>query len=743
MSPATETRPLTIALVGNPNTGKSTLFSALSGVAQQVGNYAGVTVSEKLGALEHEGCAWTLIDLPGTYSLAPRSPDEAVTVDALLGRAPGLPEPDVLVCVVSAANLERNLYLVSQVFELGRPTVIVLTMLDLAQAQGRVVDVSRLSLKLGVPVVPVQAHRRLGLEAVKAAIRQAAGRAAVLPASPLPALFHAEVATMEAYLARNTAAGGGPPLPRYLVERLLLDRGEYIESQLPLNGDRAAVREQVRASRRRLEQAGCAVADVETHARHAWAAGVVDDTVTQPDEHALTLGDRIDRVLTHRVVGTLILVVLLLVIFSAVFAWARLPMAWIEAAVAWLEGRIEAGMSDGPLRSLLIEGVIRGIGAVVVFLPQIMILFFFLALLEECGYLGRAAYLMDKLMVRVGLSGKSFIPLLSSFACAIPGVMAARIIENRRDRITTILIAPLMSCSARLPVYTLMIAAFIPERRFLWGLLTLPGLTLMAMYSIGVVVAAAVAFVLRRTLLRGDPPPLVIELPGYKWPSPRVVFHRVFERSSDFVRNAGTLIFAVSIVMWAALAYPRVDPSRVAPLVAESQRLEAQRTVADAPARAEIEAELASVQAHIDGVQKRQSVLGRVGRLVEPVVRPLGWDWRIASAVIAAFTAREVVVASLGVIFDAGPDAEGGGQGLRNTLRSATWQGTDRKLFTVPVALSIMVFFALCAQCVGTLVVIARETKSWGMAVFCFVYLTTLAYVAALVTYQVGSWLGI
>jgi ferrous iron transport protein B len=739
-------RPLTVALVGNPNTGKSTLFSALSGVQQQVGNYAGVTVAEKLGQLVHAGRVWTLVDLPGTYSLAPRSPDEAVTVDALLGRSPELPEPDVLLCVVSAVNLERNLYLVSQAFELGRPTVIALTMLDVAQAHGQAVDVSILSLKLGVPVVAVQAHRRLGLGALKAAIEETAERPPELPASPLPAPFHEEVAAMAAFLSRGSAArnggNGSRPLPRYLVERLLLDRGGYIEDHLPLNGDRAAVRARLKASRDRLAEAGCVVPDVETYARHTWAASIADAAVTLPVEPLLTLGDRIDRVVTHRFVGVFILVVVLTLIFSAVFSWARVPMDWIEAGVAALERLIESSMGEGPLRSLLIDGVIRGIGAVVVFLPQIAILFFFLTVLEECGYLGRAAYLMDKLMVRVGLSGKSFIPLLSSFACAIPGVMAARIIENRRDRFTTILIAPLMSCSARLPVYTLMIAAFVPERRYLGGVLTLPGLTLLAMYLLGIVMAAAVAFVLRRTLLRGDPPPLVIELPNYRWPPARVVLQRVFERSWDFVRNAGTVIFAVSIVMWAALAYPQVPASRIAPLAAERARLESRLVLATAGAdRAAVELELATVRARIDGVQKRQSVLGRLGRWLEPAVRPLGWDWRIASSVIASFTAREVVVASLGVIFDAGADASAG-KGLRDALRSATWQGTSRTLFTVPVALSIMVFFALCAQCVGTLVVIGRETKSWGMALFCFTYLTTLAYLGALVTYQVGTWLG-
>ena len=552
---------------------------------------------------------------------------------------------------------------------------------------------------------------------------------------------------MAAFLAREQTEGDHQndprPLPRYLVERLLLDRGEYHEGRSSLNGDREVVRAEIEASRRRLAAADCMVPDVETHARHAWAASIADATVTLPGEPVLTLGDRIDRVVTHRLVGLLILVTVLTLIFSAVFSWARVPMGWIEASVAALERLIEATMSEGPLRSLLIDGVIRGIGAVVVFLPQIAILFFFLALLEECGYLGRAVYLMDKMMVRVGLSGKSFIPLLSSFACAIPGVMAARIIENRRDRLTTILIAPLMSCSARLPVYTLMIAAFIPERRYLGGLLTLPGLTLLAMYLVGIVVAAGVAFVLRKTLLRGDPPPLVIELPSYRWPSMHIVIQRVCSRSWDFLRNAGTLIFAMSVVMWAALAYPRVPTSRIAPLTAERARLETRLKLAPSGTESSaVERELVSVRARIDGIQKRQSALGRLGRWIEPAVRPLGWDWRIASSVVASFTAREVVVASLGVIFDAGPDTSEG-QGLRDALRSATWPGTSRRLFTVPVALSIMVFFALCAQCVGTLVVIGRETRSWSIAAFCFIYLTTLAYFGALITYQGGTWLGL
>ncbi len=438
--------------------------------------------------------------------------------------------------------------------------------------------------------------------------------------------------------------------------------------------------------------------------------------------------------LTHKVWGTLVLALVMLLMFSAVFSWAKVPMDAIEAAIAWLSATIEAFLPDGPLRSLLIDGIIGGIGAVVIFLPQIFILFLILTSLEECGYLARAAYLMDKLMVRVGLSGKSFIPLLSSFACAIPGVMATRVIENRRDRLTTILIAPLMSCSARLPVYTLMIAAFIPNRRFLGGLIGLQGLTLFCMYLVGIVVAAGVSLLLKRTMLRGAAPPFVMELPVYQWPSPRVVVHRMFDRGWDFLHNAGTIIFAVSIVMWGALYYPRISPGEIAPLVAEQTRLERElttaREVGDDESVERATGYLADMSNRLEGAQKRQSLLGRLGRLIEPVVKPLGWDWRIGSAVIASFPAREVVVATMGVIFDVGKDVEEheGSNRLRAALRASTWPSTGEPLFNIPVALSVMVFFALCAQCVSTLAVIGRETDSWIWPTLTFVYMTVLAY---------------
>jgi ferrous iron transport protein B len=751
MPPATDRSTWSIALIGNPNTGKSTLFGALSGIHQRVGNYPGVTVEKALGQVVHGGRRWVIVDLPGTYSLAPRSPDEMVAVDVLLGRQDGVPAPDVVLCVVAADNLERNLYLISQVLELGRPVVIALTMVDVAQDHGLRIDTTRLSRRLGIPVVPVQAHRGLGMEGLKEAIAAEGQRRFLPPESPFPPLFRTEVDRLQSLLAGGKSQVECDCFPRYLVERLLLDAGGTLDQRIPResNGDEAALREHLRAARERLAEAGCPVPAIETTARYAWVSRVAEGVVEQPSEPVQTGSDRLDAILTHRVWGILILAVVMLLMFSAVFAWAKVPMAGIEAVIAWLSGKIVDLLPDGPLRSLLVEGILGGIGAVVIFLPQIFILFLILTSLEECGYLARAAYLMDRMMVRVGLSGKSFIPLLSSFACAIPGVMATRVIENRRDRLTTILIAPLMSCSARLPVYTLLIAAFIPDQRFMGGMLGLQGLILLSMYLLGIVVAAAVALALKRTLLRGAAPPFLMELPVYKWPSPRIVLHRMLDRGWDFLHNAGTIIFAVSIVMWGALYYPRVSPREIAPLVAERERLQRELDAANAAGNSmrasDASAGLDEVANRLAGIQQRRSLLGRVGRLIEPAVRPLGWDWRIGSGVIASFPAREVVVATLGVIFDVGKEVgePEGSRRLGVALQSASWPDSGRPLFTIPVALSIMVFFALCAQCVSTLAVIGRETGSWTWPAFTFCYMTVLAYVGALVTYQVGSWLRI
>jgi len=746
MPPRSEPSPLCVALVGNPNTGKSTLFGALVGMHQRVGNYPGVTVERKTGQMEHAGRRYALVDLPGLYSLAPRSRDERVAVDVLLGRFQGTAPVDAVICIVDAANLQRNLYLVSQVLDLNLPTVLALNMLDVAESRGVTVDPTRLEKQLGIPVVPMQAHRGIGVTALKEALRRAIGCPAKAAVAQFPPAFAEEVTKLEAVLSGEAAAAGSGPFPRWLVARLLLDVNGYLERAVLPGANGRAVR-LLEEARSRLAAGGCSVPAVETAVRYEWARRALEGAVHQPRRFRVTLSDRIDRLLTHRLWGTLVFAAVMVVVFQSVFVGAEPMMRGIDAGVKLVGGLIESRMADGALRNLLVQGVLGGVGGVLTFLPQIAILFLFLALLEDCGYMARAAFLMDRLMVRVGLSGKSFIPLLSSFACAVPGIMATRVIENERDRLTTILVAPLMTCSARLPIYALLIAAFIPGRTYLGGLVNLQGLTLVGLYVLGIVAAIAAARLLKRMLLRGETPPFFMELPSYKWPSVRTVVFRVVERAYLFVRFAGTTILAVSVLVWAALYYPH-DPAVAAAYRAERQELQVRLEAldAEAPERRPIAAELAEVERKIAGAYQRESCLGRFGRLIEPVFRPLGWDWRIGSAVIASFPAREIVVATLGVVFNLGEEIDvespEGTTQLNARLRAAAWDRTGEPLFTVPVAVSILVFYALCAQCAPTLAVIRRETNSWRWPALVFGYMTVLAYLGAMVSYHVGTWLG-
>ena len=753
MSTAVAESTATVALLGNPNTGKSTLFNALCGVRQRVGNYPGVTVEKKTGRMTIDGRDFTVIDLPGTYSLAPRSPDEMVTVDVLLNRREDTPAPDIVLCIVDASNLERNLYLVSQALELELPVVVALNMTDVATERGIIVDADALSKRLDLPVIELVANRKKGLPALKEAVAKAVARSPGKRASPFSEQFQKEVKSLESKIAET-----GTPWPRYLVERLLLDTGGYIESA-GLPGETDEVLREVSAARQRLQEAGEPVPAIEAMARYEWIGEVLKGVVQQPAEQPATLSDRIDRVLTHRVWGTLVFIAIMVIIFQSVFAWAGPAMDLVEWVFGALGELAATFIPEGMLRSLVVDGVIAGVGGVLVFLPQILILFLFIAILEDCGYMARAAYLMDRLMSRIGLSGKSFIPLLSSFACAIPGIMAARVIENRRDRLITILVAPLMSCSARLPVYTLLIAAFIPAQALVsvggYPLLGAQGVTMFAMYSIGVITAILVAFALKKTILPGATPPFVMELPSYKFPGLSTVAMRVTERGWAFVKRAGTLIFAVSILVWAASYFPR-DPQLEDSLRQESadsiaaidDQLAALATEGEmyAGTIAELETQKSDIEVEVDNrvasAYLEQSYLGQAGHVIEPIVRPLGWDWRIGCAAIASFPAREVIVGTLGVIYGLGDEEDEESDTLREQLHNATWVGSDRPVFNIPVALSIMVFFALCAQCAATLAVIKRETNSWGWPVFTFVYMTGLAYLAAMATYQIGMLIG-
>ncbi|MCS7045792.1 MAG: ferrous iron transport protein B [Gemmataceae bacterium] len=752
----------TIALVGNPNTGKTTLFNALSGLNQRVGNYPGVTVETKKGKFHWQGQTFNVIDLPGAYSLAARSPDEMVAVDVILGREEGEAKPDVVVAIVDASNLERNLYLTTQLFELGVPVVVALNMMDVAAAQGITIDVARLSERLNVPVIPVQANKSKGIQELKAAVAKAVGASPPKLAPSFPPAFEEEVASLGRKLAGD--------VPSFLLRRLLIDVGGQTE-RLFKTETHNHLDEYLDSARARLAQAGCGVPAIEARVRYGWIRQATADCLHRPVQRPPSWTDRIDAVLTHRVWGLLVFLAIMFIVFQSIFAWAKPLMEAIGAGQEWLGAWVGAGLEPGPLRSLLVDGVVKGVGSVLVFLPQILILFAFVAVLEDCGYMARAAYLMDRLMARAGLNGKSFIPLLSSMACAVPGIMAARVIENRRDRFATIVVAPLMSCSARLPVYALLIGAFLasPEEASItnWGWWR-PGVVLFAMYCLGLVLAPLVAFALKRTLLRGETPVFVMEMPLYKRPSVRIVARRAIEAGWQFVYRAGTLILASMIVIWALLYFPATHPSGdnydrlLAERQADRDRWEEQaddlaKELEDRPdsdKQRQLQAMRTTIEAMDDEIRelqqawKAQSYLGRVGRWLEPMVRPLGWDWRIGLAALASFPAREVMVGTLGLIFQQGEgDASEEGYQLQlgRRLQEATWDDEPtRKLFNVPVALSIMVFFALCCQCASTLAVIKRETHSWRWPAFTFVYMTTLAYLGALLVYQVGSlWSGV
>ncbi len=554
-----------VALVGNPNTGKSTLFNALAGMNVRTGNYAGVTIEKKIGRCKLGERTVEVVDLPGTYSLAPRSPDELVAVEVLTDDIEGEPAVQLIVCVVNASMLQRNLFLVSQLLELGKPVVIALNMIDAATSRGVSIDVPKLSQQLGVPVVATSASKRTGIEELKQSIaEQLADPQHARRDRMLPEPFYRICNDFREALVDSACTGNGREkdvagnslLPDdYLVERMLLDRGGESERRLIGRLGGGVIPTLASARERLAAEVGDPI-DMECNARYAWAKSKLTGVISDSSVASANVTDRLDAVLTHRAGGLICFVAVMFLIFQCIYTFAAWPMDQIESATTFVSDTVTAVMSPGVLRSLITDGVIAGVGGVLIFLPQIALLFLFLAILEDCGYMARAAFLVDRVMTTFGLSGKSFLPMMSSFACAVPGVMATRVIENRRDRLATIMVAPLMSCSARLPVYLLLIAAFIPPTRFLAGWISLPAIVLMSMYAVGILTAIPVAWILKKTLLRGEVAPFVLELPEYKVPSARVILARVWEASQAFVIRAGTLIFAASIVIWFAGYWP-------------------------------------------------------------------------------------------------------------------------------------------------------------------------------------------
>lgn len=756
--PALPVGEFTVALAGNPNVGKTTLFNAITGLKQKVANYPGVTVEKKTGRCDLPlGQACTIIDLPGTYSLASRSPDEHVARQVILGQIAGTPRPDVIVVVCDASNLERNLFLVTQVLELGRPTVVALTMLDVAEKAGRPVNAEKLAAHLRTPVIPLQAHKGKGIDDLKKAIAKAAGTSAQPLDLPLPELMTTHVNRLKAILEEENLAHGEQA---WFDAHLMLSTGD--DEDVPdARRDNPRVRAQLKAATDELTAADMDPIAAEIEAHYGFISTITADVVVEATPGSVegparsSTTDKIDRILTHKILGMAIFVAVMGLVFVSIFLFAKPIMDFLqEDLVGGLGSFIATRMADGPLKDLLVNGIIAGVGNVVVFLPQIALLFLFIAILEDSGYMSRAAFLMDRVMSKVGLHGKSFIPLLSGYACAIPAIMGTRVIENRRDRLATILVLPLMSCSARLPVYALMIAAFFGA----YSAVAQGGI-LLAMYALGTLTAFAMAFIFKRTLLKGPPPAFILEMPPYRFPHWKTVITTVAQRCWHFLFRAGTIIFAFSVLIWAATTYPKPSQysqdydASLAPLVQQQETLQEQlpehavetlaseneQAIAALTAQNATAASYATVTEQITDLENARhseelanSFAGRFGRAIAPVFQPLGFDWKLSIGVVGAFFAREVIVSTLGIVYSVGEVDE----------TSAALQGRLVADYSPLIAVSVMVFIVLCMQCLPTLAVAKRETGHWKWPLFMFIYMTALAYVGALIVYQGGRALG-
>lgn len=715
-----------VLVAGNPNSGKSTLFNALSDSDARVANYPGVTIDRRSAhATLGGGVDCELVDLPGTYSLSARSREEQIAVDALFDRRTA-----AVLVVADATALARALYLTIEILEVGRPVVLALNMADEARRGGLHVDLPALERLTGARVVATVASRGEGVEALRTALAASVSSPPPPPPSPdrTPAL-EADLSAIEALLPPPAA---GPSIPaRARAQWLLLSLDDQRPDDLagippPLRAAVARVHHDARAAGRDV--------DLEIIAgRYRLVDRLVAEVVSRPSASRRRWTDRVDSVLTHRVGGAAAFAVVMLLIFQALFTWSEPAIAAIEWTVAAVQQQVAAVMPPGPLTNLLVDGVIAGVGNVVVFVPQIALLFFFIGLLEDLGYLARAAFVVDRVMRAVGLHGRAFVPMLSGFSCAVPAVMATRTLESRTDRLLTMLVLPLTSCSARLPVYVLVSATVFAGGSSI-GVVSAGALALFAMYGLSVVAALVAAAVLRRTVLRGPAPSFVLELPPYRMPVFRVLFGGVWQRVRTFLTDAGSVILALTIVLWALLSYPR---SAEVAAAAERQRGEVAAAAVGEDERA---GRLAAIDREEAGAQLRQSAAGRLGRLLEPALAPLGFDWRIGIGILGAFAAREVFVSTLGIVFDI-EEADESSPPLREALRAATWPD-GAPLMTPLAGVSLMVFFVLACQCMSTVAVVRRESGTWRWPIFMVAYMTVLAYVASLAVYQAGRFFG-
>ena len=726
---APETRAPVIALVGNPNTGKTTLFNVLCRARRRTANYPGVTVERQTGLMHLPEGQAELVDLPGTYSLKADSFDEQVVVDSLLGRVEGLSRPDLVLLVLDAGNLTRNLYLYTQLAELGLPVVIALTMTDTLAENGIFLNQSALEKALGVPVADVSGESADGVAHLAATVAAALAPSREERVRPNGPDFPRPLEEIAEQFRSRVGQIKGRELTQLEARTLVLERSPSLEALLEDQGARVALT----TFRQKAVRAGVSAPAVVAAARYRWISAVVSQ-VERREPRPPSRSARIDALLTHRLLGPPIFAGIMYVVFASIYAWAKPVMNAIDVVFRLASSHASASLSGLPmLQSLVGDGIIGGVGAVVIFLPQILFLFLFISVLEDSGYLSRAALMMDRLLAWSGLNGRAFIPMLSSFACAVPGVMSARVMSDPRARLATILTAPLMSCSARLPVYVLMIGAFIEPTV---GPLA-AGLTLFLMHGVGAVTALPVAFILNRGVLRTPTVPFVLELPPYRRPHMRSTYYRVRDAGTKFLVRSGTIIFALSIVVWALTYFPRPDLVRVGLHGQYAPRIAAAGSAGDTALGERLTRER---DQRVASAFLEQSYLGRAGRFMQPLFAPLGYDWKITVGILGAFPAREVIIATLGIIYSVG-DADENSTDLREMMRREK-RADGRSVFTPLTALSIMVFFALCCQCLSTVVTVQRETRSWKWAAFLFTYMTVLAYLASAAVYQGGRWLG-
>jgi len=698
---------LKVALVGNPNTGKSTLFNVLTGMNQKVGNFPGVTVDKKTGfCLLNDERRAEIIDLPGTYSLYPKSKDESIVFSVLADRS-NPHHPDLVIVILDASNLKRNLLLYTQVADLKIPVILALNMMDLANKSGLNININLLSKKLGVPVVPISARKAEGITALKEAIGYANRFALQEDTIDIKQLAPELISSIREEIQVDN---------NYFALQLA-HQHEHLQFLSPKQSDRIETLEEEHAFHSQKSQA------TETIARYNFINDVLFDVVTRKDDFAQeeSYSNKIDKVLTHKIFGFVIFFAILMFIFQAIFSWSVYPMLLIESLFTWLTSSLHTLLPAGPLTSLLLDGVIAGLSGVLVFIPQIAILFAFISILEDTGYMSRVTFMMDRIMRKVGLNGKSVVPLIGGFACAVPSIMSTRTIENWKDRMITIMVTPLITCSARLPVYTLLISLVVPNRN-VWWLFNMQGLAMMAMYLFSVVSAVVVAFVFKLILKSRERGYFIMELPVYRMPRWKNVGLTMFERSKTFVVQAGKVIIAVSIILWVMASY---GPGK------RMEQIDQKYSNASFTAQKSAD-ELARLKA-TDKLEN--SYAGILGHAIEPAIRPLGFDWKIGIALITSVAAREVFVGTMATMYSVDGNTDKL-DSVMDKMKHARNPETGLPVFTFAVAMSLMMFYAFAMQCASTVAVVYRETKEWKWPVIQFAYMTVLAYAASFITFH-------